>query len=73
MQSYSFVFTDYHIPIMDGLEAVRAIREFDSRVPIYLMSADDAVDTTCSGATGYIHKPNILTELPLILRQGLQL
>lgn len=59
-QKYDLVFTDFNMPFMDGLDAIKRIREEDRKVPIYIVTTDDierqALD---SGATGYINKRHL--------------
>lgn len=58
---YDVVFMDIRMPGMDGLEAAGQIRKFDSKTPIYALSAcslneeeQSVVDAFCNG---YLVKP----------------
>jgi len=54
---YALILTDNDMKQMNGLEAVRRIREFDKTTPIYLMSGRDVRKQALeAGATGYIPK-----------------
>lgn len=35
---YDVIFTDYEMPVLDGIEATRKIRKFDKQTPIYMNS-----------------------------------
>jgi len=64
---YDIIFMDMEMPVMNGLEAAYAIRDFESRgegagtVPIIALSGhdDDATRRKCTeaGFTGYLIKP----------------
>lgn len=55
------ILMDLHMPIMDGYEATRRIREIDQEIPIIAMTADaiTGVEKQCIdvGITTYISKP----------------
>jgi CheY-like chemotaxis protein len=67
------IFMDLHMPVMDGLEATRAIRQLErasgwpSPIPIVAVSADDpaAMEARCLevGMQRYLRKPVVLTQL----------
>ena len=54
------VFMDLRMPVMDGIEAIKKIREFNKDVPIIIISAyvDDpkAKDATDYGISGVFYK-----------------
>jgi CheY-like chemotaxis protein len=61
---------DYHMPVMDGLDATRAIRALPGShgsVPIIAMTASameaDRVACVAAGMTGYLAKPIDLAAL----------
>lgn len=63
-QSFDVVLMDLQLPVLDGLTAIRAIRESQSlrsRVPIWVLTADssDEVVAAClaAGADGHLTKP----------------
>jgi signal transduction histidine kinase/FixJ family two-component response regulator len=75
---YDLVFMDIQMPVMDGYEATRAIRELDradvKRIPIIAMTAsvyrEDVEQALRSGMNGHLAKPvdfnamiNVLSEL----------
>lgn len=78
-EAYDLVLMDIQMPVMDGYEATRKIRELEgpaATVPIYAMSADDDTATTQAardaGMDGFIGKPierrtleKILQAIPL--------
>ena len=60
------VLMDMHMPVMDGIAAIRAIRAIEERigassVPIYSLTADETEETrqaiVSAGATGSVAKP----------------
>lgn len=60
---YSIAFFDVHMPILDGLEALKICRELDKdkKIPIIILTTDNEKDTVLSavklGASAYIAKP----------------
>jgi two-component system KDP operon response regulator KdpE len=73
----SLVLTDLRLPVMDGLELCRRIRE-QSRVPIIVVSGTDEetakVEALDSGADDYVTKPfgtsELLARVRATLRRG---
>lgn len=64
------VLMDIDLPEMNGIEAVRTIRTFDSRLPIIMLTVFDdhqhLVDAICAGASGFLlkmHLPDKLYEV----------
>jgi signal transduction histidine kinase/CheY-like chemotaxis protein len=59
--NYDAILMDMRMPVMDGLEATRKIREFNSAVPIICMSAnvykEDKLAAESSGMNDFIEKP----------------
>jgi len=59
--NYDAVLMDMRMPVMDGLEATRKIREFDKKTPIICMSAnvykEDKLAAEESGMNDFIEKP----------------
>jgi two-component system chemotaxis response regulator CheB len=57
------VILDVEMPVMDGIEAVIAIRQINPKVPILMFSSlttkggEATLDALNSGATDYVHKP----------------
>lgn len=60
-QSYDLVISDIQMPDMDGFTMIRRIREFNSSVPILVISAFGEKDVMskarAAGATEIIEKP----------------
>ena len=58
---YDVILMDMRMPIMNGLEATREIRKFDTNVPIVCMSAnvykDDKLSAKEAGMNEFIEKP----------------
>ena len=71
---YDLIFMDIQMPVMNGLDATRAIRKIDSeyarRVPIIAMSADafseNVAECLDAGMNGHIAKP---VDLKLVLSE----
>ncbi len=59
--TYDAVLMDMRMPVMNGLEATRKIREFDKKLPIICMSAnvykEDKLAAEESGMNDFIEKP----------------
>jgi two-component system, sensor histidine kinase len=73
---YDVVFMDYHMPVMDGLEATKAIRTLEGEAGstrIVALTADTTGDVEKrwleAGANGYLHKPIRLESLREVLRR----
>lgn len=58
---YDLVVSDIRMPLMDGLEMVRTLREHDHDTPVVLLStlgtAEDVRRGLDAGATAYVLKP----------------
>ncbi|OEE95705.1 ATP-binding protein, partial [Vibrio crassostreae] len=70
---YEIIFMDLQMPIMDGFEATRLIREFDIDVPIIAMSANVFADAKQrareAGVTDFLDKPIVIDKaMSLITR-----
>ncbi len=63
---YDMIFMDLQMPIMDGFEATRLIREFNKEVPIIAMSANVFADAKQrareAGVTDFLDKPIIIDK-----------
>lgn len=76
---YNLVFMDIQMPVMNGYDAAKSIREFDDKdkasVPIIAMSgnayAKDKEDARNAGMTGYMCKPVSMKELQKLLIKSL--
>ena len=76
---YAMVFMDMQMPVMDGLEATRAIRAShrqDNDIPIFAMTANTFVSdrNRCAeaGMNGFIPKPIDLGEITNTIKGGIQ-
>lgn len=60
---YDLVLTDWNMPVMNGLELVRAMKQDDKlrNIPVVMVSAEikkeRVIDAVKAGASGYILKP----------------
>ncbi|EDK30661.1 sensory box histidine kinase/response regulator [Vibrionales bacterium SWAT-3] len=63
---YEMIFMELQMPIMDGFEATRLIREFNTTVPIIAMSANVFADAKQrardAGVTDFLDKPIIIDK-----------
>jgi two-component system response regulator AtoC len=71
VKRFDLVLMDINMPKMDGIEAIRAMRERQPRIPIILMSGDmdhrKINEALSQGATAFLKKPFALEELqPLV-------
>ena len=70
------ILLDLNMPRMDGLTALRKMRELDIRAPVLVITAhgavDSAIEATRLGATAYISKPFDLREVSLQLMRALE-
>jgi DNA-binding NtrC family response regulator len=68
------VFSDVRLPGMSGIDLLRKIREFDSALPVVIMTAygtiEGAVEAVKLGAFDYIKKPVDLEELKLLAERA---
>ncbi len=59
--SPDMIITDYRMPEMNGMELLKAVRQFDQNVPVVMVTAfgtvDDAVEAMKLGAIDFISKP----------------
>jgi CheY-like chemotaxis protein len=64
---YDAILMDLQMPVMDGFEATRRIREFNAQVPIIAMSANVLDDVrqkaTDSGINDFVEKPVLIRRL----------
>ena len=60
-ERFSFVLMDLKMPVMDGLEATRRIREFNTQVPIVALTANafdsDRAGASDAGCNAFLTKP----------------
>ena len=68
-----YIFLDLNMPMMDGKETLKAIKEIDRlrEVPVYVYSTSsqpqDKTETAAMGAVDFIVKPSSVTQLVNIL------
>lgn len=71
------VLMDIRMPILNGLDALKAMRHLNSKIPVVLMTAwaeiSTAVEALRCGAFDYVIKPFDLDELLLIIQRALQM
>jgi DNA-binding NtrC family response regulator len=70
------VLTDVRMPGIDGMEALRAIKELNPEIVVIIMTAfgsiDQAVQAVKDGAYDYINKPFKIDELLLTIQKALE-
>ena len=71
------ILADIEMPVMDGLEMMKKIRETDKKIPIVLTSShtdpNDVVEGYSRGASNYVKKPCAPEELDCHLRTLIRL
>ncbi len=71
-KDYDIIFLDLRMPVMDGIEACKAIRARGVKTPIYILTADviksKVEDAEEAGATGFLSKPLRIEDLKRVLR-----
>lgn len=71
---YDAILMDMKMPVMDGIEATRKIREFDKITPIIAVTANafdsDRVEAMEAGCSAFVTKPVKKKELEEILGKG---
>lgn len=69
------IIMDVRLPGMDGLEAFRAIHNFDPKIPVIIMTAygttETAIEATKIGAFDYVLKPFEVPEMLALIDQAL--
>jgi len=74
-EKFDLVLTDYHMPLMNGLELIRWVREKEpyKRLPVLVLTTEGQRDVILqaknAGATGWIHKPFELEKLIQTIRR----
>lgn len=73
--SYHIILMDIRMPVMDGYQATREIREFDLETPIVALSAnvfsDEVQNAFEAGMDDFLEKPIVIPKLLATLRQFL--
>ncbi len=68
---YELIFMDLQMPIMDGYEATKIIRELDTKVPIIALTAnamnEDVLKTQAVGMQEHLNKPIEIEKLYEVL------
>lgn len=71
------VLMDIRMPVMDGIDTLKIMRDRQPRIPVILMTAyaevETAIEALRSGAFDYVIKPFDLDELNLVIQRALQL
>jgi DNA-binding NtrC family response regulator len=75
-EDFDLVITDIQMPGMNGLELMRRLKEFDSALPVIVMTAygtvENAVEALRIGAYDYLTKPFETDELRLTVAKALE-
>lgn len=63
--SVALIITDLHMPVMDGIEFIRKVRENDTTTPILVLTTNALQKEQAkeSGASGYLIKPFSMKHL----------
>ncbi len=77
VSDYNVVVSDISMPMMTGLELLRAVRTHDLDVPVVLVTGEPTVDTAVKaleyGALHYLAKPVDVDELDKVIERGVRL
>ena len=69
------VILDISMPILDGLEAARQLKREGSKARIVFLTVHEDLqfveESFAAGATGYVIKPRLATDLPVAIREAL--
>lgn len=72
-RNYDIVMMDIRMPVMDGYQATREIREFDVDTPIVALSAnvfaDEIQNAFESGMDEFLEKPVVMSKMFSVLGQ----
>ena len=75
--SYDVILSDISMPGMDGIQFLRAVRDFDLDVPVILSTGNPALETAVraveEGAFRYLFKPVGASELEEVVRRAARL
>ncbi len=70
------IIMDLKMPKMNGLEALRKIKEINPKIPVIMITAhgttDTAVEAMKIGALDYISKPFDIDELKVVIKKALE-
>lgn len=70
---YDVVLMDCQMPVMDGIQATREIRQLNSQVKIYAVTSDDTIENQkrclAAGMNDVIIKPLTSEKLKNLLRR----
>ena len=73
---FDMAFIDYKLPVMDGLEVLRRIKELDPEVEVVIVTAyaTDAshANAITLGALEYLRKPFLMEEIYELVERGLK-
>jgi two-component system, NtrC family, response regulator AtoC len=76
LDGVDLVLTDLQMPVMNGMELLRVVRERDASLPTILLTAHgsekDAVIAMKSGAYDYLTKPFDIDEVALVVERALE-
>lgn len=71
-EKFDMILTDYRMPVMNGLELVEAIRQYDQSIPILMITAfgeDENLQMAGSLGARLINKPIMLESLKTVLAE----
>ena len=75
-ENYSLVLLDLRMPVLNGIDTLKKIREYDINLPVIMMSAygsiPEAVEAMKLGALDYLIKPFDIDELKIIVDRAIK-
>jgi CheY-like chemotaxis protein len=71
LENYDIILMDINMPVMDGFEATKIIKEFNPDIPIYALTAnvmaEDRDKCKKAGMEGFLPKPFKIKQLREVL------
>lgn len=75
-ESFSAVISDVNMPRMNGLELLKWVGEFDSKIPVILITGNDDSEIMLQaihlGAYEFLKKPFLMSDLHITVKQAVQ-